>query len=468
MLFANMRAKKQVNNFTIFILISVTLLTLINNFSFENVEFTFLKLAGGINFALEADMIAILFSSLAVVIWLLVGIYSFEYMKHNIEEKRFFSFFLITLGGVLGVCYSANLVTMYMFFEIASLSSYALVIHERKTESLLAGRKFIYYSIFGASMGLIYVIYTYVIVGNPEFTIGGLAEFASYAKPEEIIFLTFLAVIGFGCKAGLFPLHSWLSAAHPVAPAPASALLSGLITKAGVIAIIRVIYYSTGTTLLVGTWAQYALVAMSLLTILMGSSLAYREKLLKRRLAYSSVSQISYVLFGLFLMNSIGFTGALLQAIFHAFAKNLLFIAVGAIILKTGIHRTDEVSGLGKSTPDSFIFFAIGSLSLVGIPLTAGFVSKWELAQGAMQFGIVGLVGVCVIIISAMLTAAYLFPIVMQAFFTPNQASITGEKCLNKTMSVPMICLCVGIFLFGIYTAPLFDFIESIAKSLGL
>ncbi len=468
LIFMKTRAKKQVNNFTLFILLSALALTFFNNFIFPNVEITFLRLAGGINLAFKADSIAILFSTLAVAIWLLVGIYSFEYMTHSIEEKRFFAFYLITLGAVLGVCYSANLVTMYMFFELASLSSYALVIHERKTESLLAGRKFIYYSIFGASLGLIYIIYTYMYAQSPEFTIGGLAEFAELSDHSDIIFLTFLAVVGFGCKAGLFPLHSWLPTAHPVAPAPASAILSGLITKAGVIAIIRVIYYSTGSEILADTWAQYALIGLSLLTILMGSSLAFREKVLKKRLAYSSVSQVSYVLLGLFLLNETAFSGALLQSVFHALAKNLLFISVGAIIFKTGISRADEVEGLGSSAPDSFAFFALGSLSLVGIPLTAGFVSKWELAQGALEFGTVGLVAVSVVIISAMLTAAYLFPIVMSAFFSPNQSAINGEKRLNKTMFAPMFCLCVGIIFFGIYAVPLANFVENIAKSLGI
>ncbi len=260
-------------------------------------------------------------------------------------------------------------------------------------------------------------------------------------------------MIGFGGKAGMLPLHGWLPTAHPVAPSPASAVLSGIITKGGVLAIIRVVYYLFGTEFLKGTWVQKVVLSLAIFTVFMGSMLAYKERLLKKRLAYSTVSQVSYVLFGLMLFSPAGFCGALLQIIFHAIAKNILFFTAGAIIYKTGKTYVNELKGIGKEMPIVMWCFAIASLSLVGIPPTSGFVSKWYLAQGGLDFGLLGLIGTSILMISALLTAGYLLPVVADAFF-PGRAQEYYHKEKKEPcflMTVPLCILAVAAILFGMF-----------------
>ncbi len=467
MLFSKIEDRKTIHKLSFSIAFITLISVFITNFAFSGTKIDFLKLVLNIEYSFKVDALSVFFSSLVVIIWLLALVYAFSYMSHSKEEKRFFSFFLISLGALLGVIYANNLITLYSFFEGLSLAAYVLVIHEGTNSALLAGRKFIYYSIFGASLGLIGAIYLYAIIPDPSFTAGGILEIANMLDRDGIILISFLAIVGFGCKAGLYPLHAWLSAAHPAAPAPASAVLSGLITKAGVVAIIRVIYYFVGDDVLRGTWVQTALIALSLLTIFMGSMLAVRETIIKKRLAYSSVSQISYVLLGVFLLNEVGFTGALLQVVFHATAKTLLFLVAGAIIFKTHHTKTSEIIGLGNKHKDIFIFLLIGGLSLVGIPLTGGFVSKWYLAEGALLLDN-GVYAVLIIMISALLTAVYLFTPVTKAFFIPKSEMIQGKDKLDNLMLIPMITLSVIIIVFGTYPKPIIDFISSITANLAI
>ncbi len=277
----------------------------------------------------------------------------------------------------------------------------------------------------------------------------------------------FLMSIGFGCKAGMFPLHAWLPTAHPVAPSPASAVLSGIITKAGIIAVIRVTFYLFGADFLRGTWAQAALLTLAIITVFMGSMLAYKEKLLKKRLAYSTVSQVSYVLFGLMLLSPVGFMGALLQVLFHATAKNILFLSAGAIIYKTEKTYVYQYKGLGKEMPVVMWCFAIASLSLIGIPAVSGFVSKWYLAQGGLSsvFGTLGIVGVAVLMVSALLTAGYLLPIVVDAFFPGRDFDYASlrKKEPNFLMTVPLVLFSIAAVVLGIMPGRLMDIIANIS-----
>ncbi len=446
-----------------------TVLTLYNNINFIDSEITFLTIGMGWNLALKTDILAVFFTSIIAVIWTVVTVYTFKYMSHLKEEKRFYSFLLTTFGCLLGVCYSSNPITLYMFFELMSLSAYMLVIHERTHDSMLAGRKFLYYSLFGTAMGLMGIMYLYYLIPAPTFVAGGILPLYGFVGNGEIFAITLLSVIGFGCKAGMYPLHSWLAVAHPVAPAPASSLLSGLITKAGVIAIIRILYYVIGPSLLIGTTLQTVLISLSLLTIFMGSMLALRAKVLKKRLAYSSVSQVSYVLLGLFLFNQLGFVGALLQVLFHALAKNLLFLSVGAIIYKLGFTTAQDIKGLGNNFPCVFIPFTIGGLSLVGIPLTGGFVSKWYLAQGALTLPStpLALTAVAIVIISALLTGFYLLWVSASAFFDKPIHNIQSNT-MPKSMIIPLFVLSALIITLGIFPTVIIDFITTISTTLGL
>lgn len=438
--------------------------TIATSFLFYNKQFVFAKFPFGIEFILKIDEITVLFSTIFAVIWLLVTVYSFEYMKHSERKNRFYAFFISSLGGLIGVSYAGNLVTLYMFFEIMSLLSYVLVIHERTKPSLLAGRKYIYYSIGGASLGLIGIFYLSSLGVHTTFTAGGIDGLSS--NPQTLWILAILGIIGFGCKAGMFPLHGWLATAHPIAPAPASSVLSGLITKAGIIAIIRIVYYTIGVETLRGTIVQYVILLLSLLTIFMGSMLAYRENILKKRLAYSTVSQVSYIIFGLFLFNKVAFVGALLQVVYHALAKNLLFLGAGTIIHGAHVTKCSELRGLGGSMKKTFILYTVGGLSLVGVPFTAGFVSKWYLAEGALASSTqtIGFIGVAIIMISALLTAGYLLSTTTVALFAHKNDMKSDEIHVGKEMLVPMIILAGLIVLFGVYPKPIINILETIAN----
>lgn len=459
------RAKRQ--TYVIGVMVISLILTLSANFAFGDKSLTVAAFSSDIYVTLQTDGIAVLFSTLFAVVWLLVAIFSLEYIKHEGEDNRFFAYFIASLGALIGVAYADNLVTLYLFFEAMSLLSYVLVVHSRTNESLIAGRKYIYYSLFGASLGLVGIFYFYSTPWERAFVPGGVVPMELGGIFPMLNILVILAVVGFGCKSGLFPLHSWLPTAHPQAPAPASSVLSGLITKAGIIAIIRIVYFTVGADVLQGSMAQKVLLALSIVTIFMGSMLAYKERVLKKRLAYSTVSQVSYVIFGLMLLNTTGVTGALLQVVFHALAKNVLFLCAGAIIYKTHKTNCDDLYGLGRTMPKTFACFTIAGLSLVGVPLTAGFVSKWYLAQGALQSGAgtLGFIGLCVLMISALLTAGYLLTTSIRAFFPVAKGEKVTVNEANGLMTVPLIILTGAIVLFGVFPSPLISFVQNLAQS---
>ena len=400
--------------------------------------------------------------------WLLAGIFSFEYMKHEDNNESYYMFYLLSLGVLIGLGMAGNFVTMYMFYEGMTLLTLPMVLHSRTKESISAGLKYLFYSIFGASMALVALFFMNAY-GNIEFLAGGNLDTTKIAGHENLLLVVFcLAIVGFGAKAGMFPLHGWLPTAHPVAPAPASAVLSGVITKAGVLAVIRVVFYQVGADFIRGTWVQYTWMVLALITVFMGSMLAYKEKVLKKRLAYSSVSQVSYIMFGLSTLTPIGMVGALMHVLFHSIVKNGLFMSAGAIIYKTHNTRVDQLRGLGKRMPIVMWCFTIFGLTLVGIPPTSGFVSKWNLAMGSLTSGVpYGWVGPVILLISAFLTAGYLLTISIQAFLPGSDFDYsTVEKCEpNKFMTVPLVILAVAAVLLGVFASPLETFFEAIALS---
>ena len=419
---------------------------------------------------LKSDRLAKIFISLVSVMWAASGSVSFEYMRHEEHHTRYYLFFLVSQGVLIGLGLAGNYLTMYLCYELMTLLTMPLVLHSGTKEAVAAAMKYLFYSIFGASMGLLGFFTIYVYGNGIAFVPGGVLDMAKVAGHEGWLYtVSFLVIVGFGAKAGMFPLHAWLPAAHPVAPAPASAVLSGVITKAGVLAIIRVVYYLIGAEFLQGTWVQVAFMSLALITIFMGSSLAYKERILKKRLAYSSVSQVSYVLFGLSVMNSMALTGALLHMVFHSIIKDVLFLCAGAIIYKT--HHTDvrDLRGIGKEMPIVMWCFTLVSLALVGIPPLCGFVSKWYLATGSLDGSVPVLswLGPVTLMVSALLTAGYLFPITIQGFFPGSDFDYSKlqKKEPSLFMTVPLVVLTVFAVLFGLFPMPLMSFIEGIVSS---
>ena len=420
---------------------------------------------------LKLDGLGRFFLIMVSVVWLLAGFFSFTYMKHEKNEKRYFAFYLITYGVLVGLGCSGNLVTMYAFFEFMTIASFPLVVHNQSREAVMAGLKYLFYSFFGAYMALFGLFFLCRYTNTITFTPGGTLNMELASGHEDLILLVAgLMILGFSVKAGMFPLHAWLVAAHPVAPAPASAALSGIIVKAGVLAIVRVTFYLVGPDFLRGSWVQYMLLTLSLVTVFMGSMLAYREKVLKKRLAYSTVSQLSYILFGIALLNPIGLTGAFLHMAAHAFIKCALFLCAGAIIFRTGITNVDGLTGIGKKMPLTIWCFTIVSLGLIGIPPTGGFVSKWYLATGALDsgIGVFRYLGPVILVVSALLTAGYLLPVTIKGFFPGDDFEYSSlKKCdADGFMAVPLILLTVLSVLIGMFPNGLLGYITSIVNGL--
>ena len=434
---------------------------------FGEYALTVWQMTDKLDLAYHTDDMAKFFAVLISGIWILAAIFSFSYMKHEQNPERFFLFYTMTLGALMSLCFSNNMMTLYLSYEYMTLLTLPLVIHTKSVDAVRAGMKYLGYSIFGAGLGLLGFFFLNSYCITTSFIPGGSLNGLAVAGNEMTLLVVYLLMmIGFGCKAGMFPLQAWLPTAHPVAPSPASAVLSGIITKGGVIAILRVTFYLVGADFVRGTWVQTTLLVLSTLTIFMGSMLAYKERLLKKRLAYSTVSQVSYVLFGIFLLHPIGFLGALLQVVYHAIAKNILFFCAGAMIFRTEKTVVTEYSGLGKKMPVTMTAFTIASLSLIGIPPVAGFVSKWYLAEcGLLPIsGSVGVVGVVILMVSALLTAGYLLPIVLDAFFKKAEAFDTVKEA-SYCMTIPLVLLSVVLVLGGIFP---FFFIQYIGGISGV
>ena len=413
---------------------------------------------------LKIDGLGKIFVSIVIIVWMLAGFFSFAYMKHEQNEKRYFGFYLIVFGVLVGLDFSGNLITMYMFYELMTLMLIPLIIHNMSREAIMAGLKYLFYSLCGAYMALFGLFFLSKYATDWTFHPGGVLDMNLVQGHETLILVvTFLMIMGFGVKAGMFPLHAWLPTAHPVAPAPASAVLSGIIVKSGVFAVIRVIYYMIGADFLRGTWVQYVWMTLTLITVFMGSMLAYKEPVMKKRFAYSTISQISYILFGLALMNPVGMTGALLHIIFHAFIKSTLFLIAGAIIYQTGKSRVDQLTGIGKEMPVTIWCYTVVSLALIGIPPMSGFVSKWYLATGSLQTDIpvFSWLGPVILLISALLTAGYLLPITIKGFFPGSDFDFLKFKKNEPSnwMLIPIIILTILAAILGIMPNGLISYI---------
>lgn len=432
----------------------------------ESEGFTLFYLTKQLPVYFKLDVMGKVFLAIVTLVWIIAGLFSFEYMKHEENEKRYYGFYLVVYGVLIGLNASGNLVTFYLFYELMTLTSLPMVIHTGTREALMAGLKYLLYSLCGAYMALFGLYFLYRYGSTLTFTAGGVLNMDLAAGHETLLLVAaMLMIVGFGVKAGMLPLHAWLTAAHPVAPAPASAVLSGIIVKGGVLGIIRVVFYMFGAEFLRGTWVQTTWIVLTLLTVFMGSLMAYREKVLKRRLAYSTVSQISYILFGLAVLNPVAAEGALLHAVCHAFTKCGLFLCAGAIIYKTGKTRVNELRGIGKEMPVTIWCYTLLSLTLIGIPPTGGFLSKWYLGTGALETGmnVVSWLGPVILLISALLTAGYLLPITVNGFLpgTDYNYEVLEKKEPNLTMLIPLIILTVLAVGMGLFPNGILQILET-------
>lgn len=433
--------------------------------------FTMLRFTGNLSVTFHLDGLAGVFAGLVAALWPLATLYSFEYMKHEDHEKIFFMFYTVTYGVTLGIALSGNILTMYFFYELLTLVTTPLVTHTLTREAILASRTYLYYSLGGAAFAFIGMIFVVVYGDSIDFIYGGVLHANSYPGGSNVLlFIYVLAFMGFGVKAAICPFNSWLPKAG-VAPTPVTALLHAVaVVKSGAFAIMRLTYYSFGVDFLRGTWAQYVVMIITIFTIIYGCSMALKERHLKRRLAYSTISNLSYILFGVTIMTPLGLLGALTHLVAHAVMKICSFFCAGAVIYKSEKNYVYELDGMGRKMPKTFGIFTISSLALMGVPGLCGFISKYYLADAAVESGNgLAYIGLGAILVSAILTAIYMMTIVVRAFFPEagfDYKNLSGIKDPGLLMILPLTLFCVGMLVIGVYSKPLTDLFASIANGL--
>ena len=426
---------------------------------------------GDLSICFKVDGMGMVFAGLVSALWPFATLYAFEYMTKEEHEKIFFLFYTMTYGITLGIALSANLLTMYFFYELLTLVTVPLVMHTLTREAILASRKYLYYSLGGAAFAFIGLIMIIIYGTTTDFILGGVLDLTKIGgRTNVLLFVYVMAFLGFGVKGAVFPFNSWLPQAG-VAPTPVTALLHAVaVVKSGAFAIIRLTYYSFGVDFLKGTWAQTTVMLVVMFTIVYGCSRAVKETHLKRRLAYSTISNLSYILFGVTIMTPLGLVGALTHLIFHAVIKICSFFCAGAIIHQTGKQYVHELDGMGYRMPCVFGIFTVSALALMGVPGLAGFISKWNLASAAAESGNpVAYLGIACLLISALLTAIYMLTIVVRAFFPGkdfDDSSIKEFKDPNWKMLLPLFVFVFFIIAFGLYSQPLTDFFRDVATGL--
>ena len=413
------------------------------------------RISAELQLSFRVDELGRVFALLVSLLWPFASLYAFEYMDHEERKNSFFSFYTISFGIALGIAYASNLITMYLFYELLTILTLPLIMHERGRMSQKAGAEYIVYSIGGATAALIGIILFVSHGGAQRYVFGGTWNSA----PDGYFYLAFLLMFfGFGVKAAVFPLHDWLPSAS-VAPTPVTALLHAVaVVKAGVFAIIRVSYCSFGAELLHGTWAQGVALFFAAFTIVYGSSMALKEQHIKRRLAYSTVANLSYIILGAMILTPAGLSAGLTHMLFHGVMKISLFFVAGILNVKADRFYVDEIAGLGRRMPLTFGAFTIAGLGLIGIPPFNGFYSKFAIASAAAADGsIMDIVGIAALMVSAVLTAFYLMTIIIPAFFPPKDLDwvpLARYSDPNWYMLLPLAVFSAAVLLLGLFPGP--------------
>lgn len=402
------------------------------------------------------------FIGLAALLWPFASLYAFEYMHHEKREGKFFVFYTLCYGVTILLAAANNLFTMYVFYECLSLVTIPLVEHGQDKESFRAARTYMIYLIGGASMGFAAMVMVNAHHADP-FMLGGIM----HEGAREILTLRLsyaFAFIGFAAKAAVFPLCRWLPKAS-VAPTPVTALLHAVaVVNAGVYAVMRITYYVYGPSFMYGTYIQSILLAMTAFTVAYGAIRAVRESHFKRRLAWSTVSNLSYMLSALMLMTAGGMAAALTHMIFHGLVKIVLFFTAGAVLVCTGKTRVRELHGLAKHMPITFAAFVIAGLALTGLPPLCGFFSKYMLIDEMLAFGSwQGIMCACALIVSAICTAVYIFSVAVPAYFSVPEHDLEGKCDPHLPMKFVLISLTVLIVVVSLNSGRIMDAMRMIA-----
>ncbi len=413
------------------------------------VELKLLRFVAGLELFFRVDALSIIFGVTSSFLWIFAIIYSTGYMSRQAGQRRYFTFFVISMSATMGVAFAGNLFTMYIFFEYLTLCTYPLVIHSQSEEATRSGIKYIAYCFGGGGLILFSLIILQGLVGNANFMPGGVLGATSGEPRALLIIIFFMAVLGFGTKGAIMPLHSWLPAAM-VAPAPVSALLHAVaVVKSGIFGMTRVLYFIYGPEMLVKLDVMNYLALIVCFTIITASVLALRQNVLKLRLAYSTIGQLAYISLGSLMLTPAGLLGGVIHIINHALLKIVLFFCAGTVIRVTGKTKIDEINGIGRRMPITMLAFAIGGLGLIGVLPINGYVSKYYLLTGALQAD--RFVFVVVMLTSAILNAIYYLPIVVNAFFREGEFDKPRGLEAPLTMLVPIIILATLCIVFGLF-----------------
>lgn len=400
---------------------------------------------GGLAWSLAPDPLGAVFGLIASTLWLFAAVYSFGYMAGKHKQRTYYTFLLMSLSVTLGVAFSGNLVALYLFYELLTFVTYPLVIHERSSEAVKAGSKYILYSLSGAGAILIAIVITYRWTGNLDFAYGPIL--ANCLRPG-LNWLLVLFVAGFGVKAAIMPLHRWLPAAM-VAPTPVSALLHAVaVVYSGVYGILRVVYSVFGHELMGQLGFSYVLPWVAAFTILVGVIIATRQNVLKRRLAYHTISQLSYILLGAFTLQPWGLAGAMMHMINYSTLKITLFFCAGIIAEQTGETEVSRMGGVGWSLPKTMAAFGVASLGMIGMLPLNTFWSKYYLMKGSVAWGKSPLA--LVLIVSGIINAFCFIPTVVTAFTGEMRQPVANKERDARLMLVPTLLLAGIALLIGL------------------
>jgi multicomponent Na+:H+ antiporter subunit D len=415
------------------------------------------ELVPGVELSLRADAMGMIFALLAGFLWILASVYAIGYMRGDgaKHQTRFYAFYALCLSTAFGVAFAGDLLTFFLFYELLTVSTYPLVTHKGDDAAIAAGRKYLAYLIGGGILVLFGLGIVYATVGELAFTPGGFVGDTMGPVLTGVAFALF--AVGFGTKGGLMPLHAWLPAAM-VAPTPVSALLHAVaVVKGGVFAFGRLIGFVFGPAVLAGVPVATVLAWVAATTIVVASVVALRQDHLKRRLAYSTIAHLAYIVLGFAILSTDAFDGALRHIVNHGALKITLFFCAGALHVHLHKDHVSELDGVGRTMPFTMGAFAIGAIGLAGLPPVGGFVSKWYLVLGAYEAG--AYVFAAVMAFGGLFTAGYLLPIVYRAFFRPApepviaesvEAGVSVRRDADRRMVVPLVATAALGLLLGL------------------
>ncbi|KDR93744.1 multicomponent Na+:H+ antiporter subunit D [Peptoclostridium litorale DSM 5388] len=442
-------------------------------YSNDKMQLEILKTGEFFKIYINIDKIGQLFSTLACILWIFTLIYSMEYMREYENAKIFFAFFSAALGSTIGIAFSGNMLTMCIFYFMLTFSTFPLMAHNEQDGG---GIKYLAYSLKGGVLILAGIIAVYTVSPNMDFAASGV----SYIESQKLILAIgfVLMFLGFGAKAAMVPFHSWL-AQSAKSPTPAGSIFhAALVVQSGIFAIIRISYFIFGAKLLRDMDVQSIAISMAALTVLMGSFTALKKENLKERLTYSTIGQLGYILIGVFMLDSNALTGGILHLVNHALIKIILLFCAGAVYKSLGKQDVSDMKGVGKKMPVTMGCFSIAAVSLIGIPPTNGFVSKWYLVTASIDSG--KTIAAAVLLVSAFLTDSYLMPVVIKSFFYDCECNGCKEKgdCKFEQKSdecemgfatvFSLVALTFAAVAIGVYPSALVGFVSAIVSGVGL